>query len=62
MNNLQNPKNPFIQDVVFTKNAIKDLEDSIYLYYPKGCGDILPLLHKAYDCIALTLYHLDKQK
>ena len=52
--------NPFIQDIIFTKNSIKDLEDSIYIYYPKKYYDVLPLLHKAYDSIALTLYRLNK--
>ena len=52
--------NQFIQDIIFTKNSIKDLEDSIYIYYPKKYYDVLPLLHKAYDSIALTLYRLNK--
>jgi len=60
MDYLDKTNNQFIQDVIFTKNSIKDLEDSIYMYYPKKYYDVLPLLHKAYDSIALTLYRLNK--
>lgn len=53
-------KNQFINDVMFAKETIKVLEDSIYLYYPKNYLDVLPLLHKSYDSLALALYRLDK--
>lgn len=56
MENLTNKKNPFIEDVIFAKETIKRLEDSIYLYYPKDYCDVLPLLHKSYDGLALALY------
>lgn len=59
---MNNPtrKNPFINDVIFAKETIKELEDSIYLYYPKNYFDVLPLLHKSYDSLALALYRLNK--
>lgn len=53
--------NPFINDVIFAKETIKDLEDSIYLYYPKSYIDVLLLLHKAYDNLAFALYRLEKK-
>lgn len=60
MINSAKTKNPFINDVIFAKETIKALEDSIYLYYPKNYFDVLPLLHKAYDNLALALYRLNK--
>lgn len=61
MNNSARPNNQFKNDVIFAKETIKALEDSIYLYYPKSYCDVLPLLHKAYDNLSLTLYRLNKQ-
>ena len=60
MNNSLKKKNQFINDVIYAKETIKLLEDSIYLYYPKSYLDVLPLLHKSYDSLALALYRLDK--
>ena len=60
MNNSSKKKNQFINDVMFAKETIKLLEDSIYLYYPKTYLDVLPLLHKSYDSLALALYRLDR--
>ena len=60
MNNFSRNKNHFINDVIFAKEAIKALEDTIYLYYPKNHFDVLPLLHKSYDSLALALYRLNK--
>ena len=58
--NTTKKKNHFINDVMFAKETIKVLEDSIYLYYPTTYLDVLPLLHKSYDSLALALYRLDK--
>lgn len=60
MDNEKRINNSFINDVVFTKEAIKSLQDSIYRYYPENCFEVLPLLHKAYDNLALTIYRLSK--
>ena len=53
--------NQFINDVVFAKEMIKTLEDTIYEYYPKKYFDVLPLLHKAYDSLSFALYRLGKR-
>lgn len=50
----------YITDVIFIKEIIKTLEDSIYDSVPDKCHDILPLLHKSYDNMALILYRLNK--
>lgn len=50
----------FINDVIFIKEMIKNLEDTIYYYYPKQYSDILPFLHYAYDKMALIQYKLTK--
>ena len=60
MSNSTKKNNPFINDVIFAKDTIKFLEDSIYIYYQNKHFDILPLLHKAYDSLALALYRLNK--
>lgn len=60
MNSSIKKKNQFVNDVIFAKETITALEDSIYLYYPKSYCDVLPLLHKAYDSLALALYRLGK--
>lgn len=60
MANSTSKNNQFINDVIFAKETITALEDSIYLYYPKSYGDILPLLHKSYDSLAMALYRLNK--
>ena len=60
MSNSIKKKNQFINDVIFAKETIKVLEDSIYLYYPKNYCEILPLLHKSYDSLTLALYRLNK--
>ena len=60
MSNSIKKKNQFVNDVIFAKETIKLIEDSIYLYYPKSYLDILPLLHKSYDSLALALYRMDK--
>ena len=60
MNNPIHKNNQFMNYVIFAKETIKALEDSIYLYYPKSYCDDLPLLHKSYDSLALALYHLNK--
>lgn len=52
--------NQFINDVIFAKETIKSLEDSIYLYYSNSYHDVLPLFHKAYDSLSLALYRLNK--
>ena len=61
MNNSVRTNNQFINDVVFAKEIIKTLEDTIYEYYPKKHFDVLPLLHKAYDSLSLALYRLEKR-
>jgi len=61
MNNPTNESNQFINDVIFAKETIKTLEDTIYAYYPKKHFDVLPLLHKAYDSLAFALYRLKKK-
>lgn len=60
MDNSLKKNNQFISDMIFAKETIKVLEDSIYLYYPKNYCDVLPLLHKSYDNLALALYRLNK--
>lgn len=50
----------FIQDVIFVKETIKNLEDSVYRYYPKQYSAILPMLHRAYDNMALIMYRISK--
>ena len=61
MNNIGKVKNQYMNDVVFAKDTIKTLEDTIYLYCPKDYFEVLPLLHKAYDSLALALYRLGKE-
>ena len=58
--NVTRTNNQFINDVMFAKEIIKTLEDTIFVYYPKKHFDVLPLLHKAYDNLSLTLYRLEK--
>ena len=60
MNNIGKVKNQYMNDVVFAKDTIKTLEDTIYQYWPKEYFEVLPLLHKAYDSLALALYRLSK--
>ncbi len=48
----------YINDVEFIKGLIKNLEDTVYNYYPKNYSDILSYLHKAYDNMALISYKL----
>lgn len=50
----------FKNEVLFAKEIIKTLEDTVYDYYPKKHFDILPLLHKAYDSLSFALYRLEK--
>ena len=50
----------FMQDVMFVKETIKNLEDSVYSYYPKQYSAILPMLHRAYDNMALIMYKISK--
>ena len=50
----------FMQDVMFVKETIKNLEDSVYRYYPKQYSSILPMLHKAYDNMAFIMYRISK--
>lgn len=56
--NTENKK--FIDEVIFIKEMIKNLEDTIYYYYPKKHSDVLPFLHYAYDKMALIQYRLTK--
>ena len=58
MNNIDNQA--FIQDVIFVKETIKNLEDTVFKYYPKQYHSILPMLHKAYDNMALIMYKISK--
>ena len=58
MNNTDNKT--FMQDVMFVKESIKNLEDSVYRYYPKQYSSILPMLHRAYDNMALIMYKISK--
>ena len=51
---------PFVGDILFAKETIKTLEDTIYEYYPKKYFDVLPLLHKAYDSLSMAVYRLEK--
>lgn len=60
MDNSSRSKNSFINNLMFAKDTIKLMEDSIYIYYPKNHFDVLPLLHKAYDNLSLALYRLNK--
>lgn len=62
MNNTAKANNKFINDMIFAKETIKLLEDSIYIYYPKDYCDVLPLLHKSYDGLVMALYRLNKVK
>lgn len=55
-----NSKNQYITDILFTKEMIKTLEDTIMDYYPQKHFEILPLFHKAYDNLSLALYKLEK--
>lgn len=50
----------FIQDVIFVKETIKNLEDTVYQYYPKQYSSILSMLHKAYDNMALIMYKINR--
>ena len=54
MDNSSRSKNPFLNDLMFPKDTIKFMEDSIYIYYPQNHFDVLPLLHKAYDNLSLS--------
>lgn len=58
MNNIDNQA--FVQDVMFVKETIENLEDTVYKFYPKQYSDILPMLHKAYDNMAFILYKISK--
>ena len=51
----------FINDVIFIKEMIKNLEDTVYYYYPKRHFDILPFLHKAYDNMTFILYKAERK-
>ncbi len=53
-------KNQYIMDILFTKEMIKTLEDTVMDYYPQKHFEILPLFHKAYDSLSLALYKLEK--
>ncbi len=53
-------ENQFKHDVLFAKDTIKTLEDTVFMYYPKKYHEILPLLHRAYDQLSLTWYKLEK--
>ena len=59
MNSIKN-NNQFVTDILFVKETVKTLEDTVFEYYPKKYFDILPLLHKAYDNLSLVLYRLEK--
>ena len=41
MNNVGKVKNQYMNDVVFAKDTIKTLEDTIYLYCPKDYFEVL---------------------
>ena len=41
----------FATGVIFTKDVIKDMIDSIHDYCPSDYHMLLPTLHKAYDCM-----------
>ena len=60
MNKSIKSNNEFINEVIFLKETIKTLEDTVYYYYPKNYCEILPYLHKAYDTMSVTLYRLNK--
>ena len=60
MDNEKRINNSFINDVMFAKETIKNLQDSIYRYYPETCFEVLPLLHESYDNLALSIYRLTK--
>ena len=60
MNNHINKNNQFVTDILFAKETVKTLEDTVFEYYSENCFDILPLLHKAYDNLSFVLYHLEK--
>lgn len=51
----------FVKDVIFIKELIKNLEDTVYYYYPKQHSDILPYLHKAYDNMTYILYRAESK-
>lgn len=51
----------FINDVIFIKEMIKNLEDTVYYYYPKRHFDILPFLHKAYDNMTFILCKAERK-
>ena len=57
--NSENKK--FISEVTFIKEMIKNLEDTVYYYYPKQYSDILPYLHKAYDNMTYILYRAERK-
>ena len=61
MRNSYISENQYIKDVMFVKEMIKSLEDTIFNYYHKNHFDVLPLIHKAYDNLSLTLYRLQKE-
>ena len=58
--NLIKNNNQFVTDILFAKEIVKTLEDTVFEYYPKNCFDILPLLHKEYDNLSFVLYRLEK--
>ncbi len=58
--NTTRKNNPFMNDIIFIKETIKTLEDTVYQYYPKNYHEILPWLHKAYDNLSLAMYRLEK--
>lgn len=60
MNYPKRKNNQFINDIIFIKETIKVLEDTIYEHCPHIYFDILPLLHKAYDNMSLALYRSQK--
>lgn len=59
-NQINNDTQIFINDVIFVKEQIKNLEDTVYFFHPKQYSDILPYLHKAYDNMAFIMYRLNK--
>lgn len=58
MNETSYNEKSFATDVVFAKDVIKDMIDSIHDYCPSDYHMLLPTLHKAYDCMTLIQFYL----
>ena len=58
MNETSYNEKSFSTDVIFAKDVIKDMINSIHDYCPRDYHIFLTTLHKAYDCMTLIQFYL----